>query len=102
MARQPLEEICAMRSARKFIVRGLVQGVGYRFFAVRSAERHGIVGTVRNMPDGSVEVIAEGSPAALEAFRKELERGPAHARVTAIEEMEIEPSGRYKRFEVAF
>lgn len=91
-----------MKAARRFIIRGLVQGVGYRFFAVRSAERHGIVGTVRNMPDGTVEVIAEGSPDALEAFRKELERGPAHARVAAVEEVEIEPSGRHKRFEVVF
>lgn len=88
--------------ARRFLIRGLVQGVGYRYFAVRAAERHGIAGYVRNLPDGRVEVVAEGEPAAMEAFKRELERGPAYARVTAVEEMTLTPTGRFRRFEVAF
>ncbi|RMG53666.1 MAG: acylphosphatase [Acidobacteria bacterium] len=88
--------------ARRFLIRGLVQGVGYRYFAVRAAERHGIAGYVRNLPDGRVEVVAEGEPAAMEAFKRELERGPAYARVTAVEETTLTPTGRFRRFEVAF
>ncbi len=88
--------------ARRFLIRGLVQGVGYRYFAVRAAERHGIAGYVRNLPDGRVEVVAEGEPAAMEAFKRELERGPAYARVTGIEEIALTPTGRFRRFEVAF
>ncbi len=49
-----------MSIARKFLISGEVQGVGYRFFAQRAAARHQVVGYVRNLPDGRVEAVAEG------------------------------------------
>jgi acylphosphatase len=52
--------------ARRFLISGTVQGVGYRFFALRVAARHQVLGTVRNLPDGRVEVIAEGEREAVE------------------------------------
>jgi len=59
------------RVAWKFLIRGEVQGVGYRFFAQRAAARHQVLGLVRNCPDGSVEVVAEGLPSAVEEFKKD-------------------------------
>jgi acylphosphatase len=84
--------------ARKFFVSGEVQGVGYRFFAQRAAARHQVVGYVRNLPDGRVEALAEGSPASVEAFKKELATGPRLALVEKIEELSVEPTGSYSSF----
>jgi len=91
-----------MRIARRFLISGIVQGVGYRYFALRAAARHGIVGYVRNLHDGRVEVVAEGEPDAIEAFKQELQRGPAAARVTHVAEEVLEPTGRYRHFGVAY
>ncbi len=60
---------------------GRVQGVGYRFFALQIAEGLGLTGWVRNRPDGSVEVVAEGPEQILRAFRDYLQEGPRMARV---------------------
>lgn len=68
------------------IVRGAVQGVGYRYFALRQASALGLAGWVRNLADGSVEVAAEGPAAAVEAFLDLLRQGPPGARVTGLEE----------------
>ena len=83
-----------MITARKFIVTGRVQGVGFRYFACQAAARQGVAGTVRNMSDGSVEAIAEGHVPAVDAFRDELTRGPRVGRVDHVEEIPVEPSGR--------
>jgi acylphosphatase len=91
-----------MTIARRFIVKGRVQGVGYRFFAIRAAQRLGVVGSVRNLPDGTVEAIAEGTPDAVAEFRAELWRGPSYGHVTAVEESDIKPTGRYKSFDVDY
>ena len=91
-----------MRVARQFLVSGIVQGVGYRYFAIRAAERHGLVGYARNLDDGRVEVLAEGEADAVEAFRRDLETGPTFARVTRVEVETLEPSGRYTHFGVAY
>ena len=91
-----------MKIARRYIVRGRVQGVGFRFFAIRAARRLGIVGSVRNLPDGTVEAIAEGPAEAVAEFRAELWRGPSDAQVTAVDESDIKPSGRYKSFDVDY
>jgi acylphosphatase len=88
-----------MPEARRFTVSGRVQGVGYRYFALRSARRHGVRGTVRNAPDGTVEVAAEGEPAALDAFRAELERGPAIGRVDRLAE-QAAPVAGYDDFQI--
>ena len=49
-----------MRVARRFVVRGRVQGVGFRYFAADAARREGVSGAVRNLDDGTVEAVAEG------------------------------------------
>ena len=68
-------------------VRGRVQGVGYRWWAHREAERLGVAGTVRNLPDGSVEVMARGPVGALERLERALRHGPPMAQVEGIEAM---------------
>ena len=75
-----------MRATRHFTISGKVQGVGYRYFALRAARRCGVKGTVRNVAGGTVEVAAEGEPTDLDAFRAELERGPGMGWVDRIEE----------------
>jgi acylphosphatase len=88
--------------ARRFIVKGRVQGVGFRFFAIRAARRLGLVGTVRNLSDGTVEAIAEGLPDQMADFRAELARGPSYGHVTSVEEIEMRPGGRYTGFDVEY
>lgn len=71
--------------ARRFVIRGRVQGVAYRASAQREALALGLRGWVRNLPDGSVEACAIGSAAQLSAFGDWLWRGPRLAEVTAVE-----------------
>ena len=70
---------------RGFRIQGAVQGVGFRWWARRTAEELGVGGTVRNCPDGSVEVRARGSAAAVQAFAERLLTGPSVARVRSVE-----------------
>ncbi|HJQ71682.1 MAG TPA: acylphosphatase [Blastocatellia bacterium] len=91
-----------MTIARRFIVKGDVQGVGFRWFTLRAARRLGVVGAVRNLPDGSVEAIAEGSPDSVDSFRRELERGPSHARVRSVDVTELPATGAYREFDVSY
>ena len=70
----------------QWVVRGRVQGVGFRWFVTRVAGKLGLDGTVRNLPDGSVEVVARGKAADLRKLAEGLNRGPLTARVTALEE----------------
>jgi acylphosphatase len=72
-------------SAAHVLVKGRVQGVGYRFFAQETAEAHGLQGWVRNLPDGGVEAEAEGPRPALESWVQELRRGPSLARVDSVQ-----------------
>jgi acylphosphatase len=88
--------------ARRFIVRGRVQGVGFRYFAVRAARAAGVSGTVQNLADGTVEAIAEGTPKAIADFRRELERGPSYGHVSRVDEIEMQPTGRYSGFDVVY
>jgi acylphosphatase len=73
---------------RRYFVSGTVQGVGYRYFAQRAAQRLGLVGFVRNLGDGRVEVLASGSAKSLGSLRAELERGPRGSNVAEIVEQE--------------
>jgi acylphosphatase len=86
--------------AWKFLIRGEVQGVGYRFFAQRAAARHQVLGHVRNCADGSVEVIAEGPASEVEEFKKDLVSGPQWARVEQVEAIHLEPTGQYASFRI--
>lgn len=87
--------------ARRYIVTGRVQRVGYRLFAEDAARREGVRGYVRNEPDGSVEVVAEGDPDALLRFEMAIRRGPTGAHVDDVQTTRLEPSGRYTSFRVA-
>lgn len=86
--------------ARKFYIRGLVQGVGYRFFAQRAAARHQVRGYVRNLEDGRVEALAQGSQASVDAFRDDLTAGPTYSSVEEIEEIVLEPDKAYSAFRI--
>lgn len=89
-----------MLVARCFLIAGEVQGVGYRYFALRAAARHQVLGTVRNLSDGRVEVVAEAERDAMEDFRNDLAAGPLLASVTGVEEMDIAVTGRFRDFRI--
>lgn len=86
--------------ARRFFINGEVQGVGYRYFAQRSAARHQVRGYVKNLEDGRVEVLVEGVQKSIEEFRDDLAAGPTYSRVGKIEELVVEPSGLYSTFRI--
>jgi acylphosphatase len=86
--------------ARRFIVKGRVQRVGFRFFVENVAQREGIQGYVRNQHDGSVEVVAEGDADAMQRFEMAVRRGPAGARVDDVDTIDVEPSSRFAGFRV--
>jgi acylphosphatase len=73
---------------RRFLITGKVQGVYFRHSTRLQAERLGLRGVARNLPDGSVEVIAHGTPEAMENLREWLNRGPSGAQVAAVQEFE--------------
>ena len=66
------------------IVKGLVQGVGYRWFALKSASAHKIHGWAKNLQDSTVEIQAYGNKGAINSFIKELSRGPSFSKVTDV------------------
>ncbi len=82
-----------MKVAKDFVVHGRVQGVGFRYFAVTCAEALGVTGWVRNTPDGSVEVHAEGDEDQLRDLASDLSRGPRYARVTRVDAQEAPVEG---------
>ncbi|MCS7182863.1 MAG: acylphosphatase [Thermoanaerobaculum sp.] len=77
---------------RRFLVSGRVQGVGFRYFVFREAQRLGLSGFVRNLGDGRVEVVATGEEADLNRLEALLWRGPVMAHVTMVEVEEAEPA----------
>jgi acylphosphatase len=86
--------------ARRFLVRGRVQGVGFRWFVEREARILGIAGWVRNNGDGSVEVLAVGSRDQLQTLRSRLREGPRAARVDDVEESEARPVAGLTTFRI--
>ncbi len=89
-----------MKIAKKFVVSGRVQGVGYRFFAERVANQLGIHGYVKNLWDGNVEVYAIGDAASLEELKRQLAEGPRSAQVSGVEESDEPVNARCKRFRI--
>ena len=83
-------------------VTGIVQGVCFRLETRREARRLGVCGFVRNMADGSVEVVAEGTDSRVEALMAWCRKGPPHARVTSVACRDEEPTGTESGFRVAY
>jgi acylphosphatase len=86
--------------ARRFVVRGRVQGVGFRWFVEREAHILGIAGWVRNNADSSVEVLAMGTPEQLAGLRSRLYQGPRAARVDDVQESEARPVAGLNTFRI--
>ncbi len=74
-------------------VQGRVQGVGFRWFVRRNAERLSIVGHAANLPDGSVEVVAFGTGSAIQELERILATGPPLARVTEVKPFPVDDRG---------
>ncbi|MBN2738465.1 MAG: acylphosphatase [Spirochaetales bacterium] len=81
---------------------GRVQGVGFRYSTVKRALALGLKGYARNMSDGSVEVMAEGSAEAIEKLVKYLKQGPPAARVDRLDFRYLSPKGYYRSFNVEY
>ena len=88
-----------MTIARRAVISGRVQGVGFRFFAERAARESGIRGWVRNLPDGNVETVAEGEEEEVARYLDRLRRGPIGAKVTGVT-AEAVPAGYFRSFEI--
>jgi acylphosphatase len=81
---------------------GRVQGVAYRFFAEKYANKLGVTGWVRNLMGGGVEVVAEGAADVLETFLEKLRQGPSLARIDAFDVRRERPTGEFTDFRIAF
>jgi acylphosphatase len=84
--------------ARRLVISGRVQGVGFRYFTQDAAMREGVTGWVRNRPDGCVEAYVEGESEAVMRVERALRRGPPGARVEAVQVDDEEASGAYSDF----
>ena len=89
-----------MQEQLSCVVRGLVQGVGFRWFVQREANARGLTGWVRNNPEGSVELIAQGPQEALESFLAAIRRGPRSAMVRDVQLEWTVPSREYHTYEI--
>jgi acylphosphatase len=89
-----------MLVARRFLISGRVQGVGFRYFTEAAASREGLHGWVRNLPDGRVEAWAEGDASAVERFERAVRHGPPGARVDRVDVDDEVPSGRGTGFDI--
>jgi acylphosphatase len=86
--------------AKRILIGGRVQGVGFRFFAEAQAAVEGVHGYVRNLPDGRVEVLVEGDDESVHRVERALRRGPAGARVESFDIEAVPPSGRATGFSI--
>jgi len=87
--------------ARHIIFRGRVQGVGFRFTACRAADRHRLTGTVRNLPAGAVEMVAQGRPESVDACIKDIQEAFS-GYITGTEVQNVQPSAHYADFRVSY
>jgi len=86
--------------AKRYLVRGRVQGVGFRWFVEREAHLLGIAGWVRNNHDGSVEILAQGTRDQLMGLHSRLREGPRAARVDSVDVSEVNPTGGLSSFRI--
>lgn len=85
---------------KQFLVYGRVQGVGFRFFTCREAQKIGLTGSVRNLNDGSVQVIAVGSAAQIEQLSQWLQIGPRTAKVERLLVQEYKATQEFTDFSI--
>jgi len=90
------------KSAVLINVSGRVQGVGFRYFARQQATPRGIMGWVRNLPDGSVEIWAESPREVIDDFIVRIRRGPTFGHVDDLDVRWTEPTGSYSGFDIRF
>ena len=88
-----------MRVARRFVISGRVQGVGFRWFVQENATSEGVKGWVRNLPDGRVEALIEGESEAVTRVERLLYTGPRGARVEDVA-VHVEEPGGYRSFTI--
>ena len=86
--------------ARRYVITGRVQGVGFRYFAEAAAARAGVHGWVRNLPDGSLEAFVEGEESAVDAVEAALRRGPSSSRIDDVRVSEETPTHRATGFSI--
>ena len=88
--------VSSAKQAKRYFVSGMVQGVGYRFYAQSAAEQLRMSGFVRNLRDGRVEVFAMGGPKEHAELRTMLEQGPRFSSVSEVEEEAAIPDSQYE------
>jgi len=91
-----------MKQRLRAVVKGNVQGVGYRYFAVIRAGSLGLTGWVRNVPNGDVEVVAEGDESTLLRFEEMLKRGPMGAHIREVISVRLPATGEFPDFQVRY
>jgi len=91
-----------MMEVRNLIITGRVQGVGFRWFVLRRAKSLELTGWVRNLPDGSVEVWAEGGRDALDSLEILLKDGPPGSHVSELQSRSTVASGRFTDFDISY
>ena len=90
------------KEQRVIRIHGKVQGVGYRFFATRTARRLGLKGHIANNRDGTVDAVVEGERETIDEWLEELKEGPRYAEVTKIDQETKDFTGRLGDFDVKF
>jgi acylphosphatase len=86
--------------ARRYVISGRVQGVGFRYFVQDVARREGVTGYVRNLPDGRVEAHVEGDLDAVTRVERAIRSGPGGAHVEHVDSDVLTPGGAFKSFQV--
>ena len=89
-----------LMEAKRYIVRGRVQGVGFRWFVDHEARQLGLAGWVRNNIDGTVELLAIGTEQQLATLKRRLQQGPRAARVDDVQELPAEPVAGLTTFRI--
>ena len=90
------------RTGAEIFVEGEVQGVGYRYFAQRKAQAHGLTGYATNLRDGRVKVRVEGNQEIIEEFIRDLEKGPPLAQVSRLSTAWCPFTGKFRGFDIRF
>ncbi len=86
----------------EFLIKGLVQGVGFRYFLSQKAETYGLTGWTRNNPDGTVTAVVEGAADDVDKLQTALNRGPSRSGVEKVIRKNSNYEGKFKNFDIRF